>query len=192
MSAYSKKLIRMFGAAAAAVAFVGFGANAAADDRLDCDRTAVDLIGSGEPMSRDETVAMMDRAFYESLIDYSECLKGTGGYGAQHGGAIGVSSVAATGVQGIEATSSPVASDASGVDSSSATSGPIVSLPDSQTETVDAPALGQGKVPEDLVDSNNDDVLMAQIRKAAMETEDPAVREKLWNQLREYKNTVGQ
>lgn len=192
MSAYSRKLIRMFGAVAAAVAFVGFGANAAADDRLDCDLIAVDLIGSGEPMTRDEAIAMMDGAFYESLIDYSECLKGTGGYGAQHGGAIGVSSVAATGVQGIEATSSTVATVASGVDSTSATSDPAVNLPDSQTETVDASGLGQGKVPEDLVDSNNDDVLMAQIRKAAMETEDPAVREKLWNQLREYRNTVGQ
>jgi hypothetical protein len=42
-------------------------------------------------------------------------------------------------------------------------------------------------VPPDVGDGRNDDVVARQIREAAMKEEDPAIREKLWDEYRRYK-----
>lgn len=44
-----------------------------------------------------------------------------------------------------------------------------------------------GRVPADIPPADNDSVLEAQIRKAAMEEDDPELREKLWDEYRRYK-----
>ena len=48
-------------------------------------------------------------------------------------------------------------------------------------------ALDNGTVPGDIPPAENDSVLEAQIRKAAMEEKDPALRERLWDEYRKYK-----
>ena len=43
------------------------------------------------------------------------------------------------------------------------------------------------RVPEDVGDGRDDDVVARQLREAAMSEEDPAIREKLWDEYRRYK-----
>lgn len=51
-----------------------------------------------------------------------------------------------------------------------------------------ASATSDGGVPPDLVDGSDDDIVARQIREAAMNEEDPELREKLWEEYRKYKN----
>ena len=48
-------------------------------------------------------------------------------------------------------------------------------------------ALENGKVPEDIPPADNDSVLEAQIRQAAINETDPEVRARLWDEYRRYK-----
>ncbi len=65
---------------------------------------------------------------------------------------------------------------------------------------VTAPTEGAGagvgtdrnEVPVDVGDGKNDDVVARQIREAAMKEKDPAIREKLWQEYRDYKKSAGQ
>ena len=43
------------------------------------------------------------------------------------------------------------------------------------------------RVPEDVGDGRDDDVVARQLREAAMAEEDPAIRERLWEEYRRYK-----
>jgi len=45
-------------------------------------------------------------------------------------------------------------------------------------------------VPSDVGDGNDDDIVARQLREAAMKEEDPALREKLWQEYRDYKKGV--
>ena len=46
-------------------------------------------------------------------------------------------------------------------------------------------------VPPDVGDGKNDDVVARQLREAAMKEKDPAIREKLWQEYRDYKKGTG-
>jgi hypothetical protein len=46
---------------------------------------------------------------------------------------------------------------------------------------------GGGRVPDDIPDGSDDDIVARQLREAAMNEEDPELREKLWDEYREYK-----
>lgn len=48
-------------------------------------------------------------------------------------------------------------------------------------------ALPNGKLPEDIPPADNDSVLEAQIREAAINETDPELKKKLWNEYRRYK-----
>lgn len=48
-------------------------------------------------------------------------------------------------------------------------------------------ALPNGKLPEDIPPADNDSVLEAQIRQAAINETDPELKKKLWNEYRRYK-----
>ena len=50
-----------------------------------------------------------------------------------------------------------------------------------------SPPLPHGAVPDDIPAGNDDDLLQAQIRAAAMAEPDPKLRAKLWNEYRKYK-----
>lgn len=49
-----------------------------------------------------------------------------------------------------------------------------------------APRKGAG-VPNDVADARDDDIISRQLREAAMQEEDPEIREKLWEDYRRYK-----
>jgi hypothetical protein len=42
-------------------------------------------------------------------------------------------------------------------------------------------------VPADVVDGSDDDIVARQLREAAMKEKDPALRDKLWQEYRDYK-----
>ena len=50
-----------------------------------------------------------------------------------------------------------------------------------------AQALENGRIPADIPPADNDSVIEAQIRQAAMNEPDPEIRRKLWNEYRRYK-----
>ncbi len=47
---------------------------------------------------------------------------------------------------------------------------------------------GGGRVPSDVGDGGDDDIIARQLREAAMAEDDPELREKLWEEYREYKS----
>ena len=83
-----------------------------------------------------------------------------------------VESVAAEGVQGTEAPEEAGATVAGGEQPTS--SGGV------RSDTSDG-------IPDDIPEPDNDSVLEAQIRRAAMEETDPRIRAELWNEYRKYK-----
>jgi hypothetical protein len=48
-----------------------------------------------------------------------------------------------------------------------------------------------GRVPEDVGDGSDDDIVARQLREAATAEEDPELREKLWEEYRRYKASLG-
>ena len=53
------------------------------------------------------------------------------------------------------------------------------------------PAQNDPRVPPDVGDGEDDDVVARQLREAAMKEDDPELREKLWDEYREYKKSAG-
>jgi hypothetical protein len=47
-----------------------------------------------------------------------------------------------------------------------------------------------GRVPPDVGDGSDDDIVARQLRQAAMEEDDPELREKLWDEYRRYKASL--
>jgi len=45
-----------------------------------------------------------------------------------------------------------------------------------------------GRIPPDIGDGDDDDIVARQLREAAMKEEDPELREKLWDEYRAYKS----
>ena len=64
-----------------------------------------------------------------------------------------------------------------------------------EIETVGAASAGGAEeggeeiipIPEDIGDGRNDDIVLRQIREAAMNERDPVLREKLWDEYRRIK-----
>lgn len=126
---------------------------------------------------------------------------GGGGAGSGSGaGGGGGGAVAATGVSGSGQPSKDAPTGEEAVAARSV-AGPESRKPaepqaaDEQTATLtresdaepDDESLASGAPPKDIPPGNNDSVLAAQIRKAALEQEDPVKRARLWNQYRNLK-----
>ena len=180
-----------------------------AGDAGTCAPEAVHADTEGQPLTRAERIARMDRAFYDSLARFDECQGAATGAGAaagRNGGAAGadgdsagvgdgasVESVAAEGIQGAEAPETPEAT-ADSASSDSVAAGGIRGTEEAPedgertaTDTDRPPAAGSGQAPDDIPAPDNDGVLEAQIRRAAMEETDPRIRAELWNEYRKYK-----
>ena len=57
----------------------------------------------------------------------------------------------------------------------------------SQRNAPPAPVAGSARIPEDIADARDDDIIARQLREAAMSETDPELREKLWDEYRRYK-----
>ena len=170
----------------------------------------------GQPLTRAERIARLDRAFYDSLVRFAECQSaatGAGGAAAagRNGDADGdddsagtgdgasMESVAAEGIQGAESPEAPeTTADGTSADDASIESVAAGGIrgteapEDGEKTAADAdrpPAAGSdsGRTPDDIPAPDNDSVLETQIRRAAMEESDPRIRAELWNEYRKYK-----
>jgi len=66
-------------------------------------------------------------------------------------------------------------------------------LPDAQSGNRPGDYRNQGStanIPADISDGSDDDIVARQLREAAMQEQDPVLREKLWNEYRKYKEGV--
>ncbi len=52
------------------------------------------------------------------------------------------------------------------------------------------PQQSDAHVPEDIPDGGNDNIVARQLREAAMREKDPALRERLWDEYRKYKQGI--
>ena len=165
----------------------------------DCAPSALHADADGRPLTREEKIARLDEALRESLARFDECLAaavvpadagsgadgapgnatGDGGTGPPAAGGAGapeaagaVESVAAEGVEGTKATRG-VDAGVSGTEPPAGSGGIRAGAPDD--------------IPDDIPEPDNDSVLEAQIRRAAMGETDPRVRAELWNEYRRYK-----
>jgi len=67
-------------------------------------------------------------------------------------------------------------------------------LPNAQSDNRQGEYKNQGggnpNIPADISDGTDDDIVARQLREAAMQEKDPALREKLWDEYRKYKQGV--
>lgn len=181
--------------AAAAQAISEPDSGAATSGTLDCTEVSVDYTADPDA-TRGERIAAMDRALFRSLSKYDACQAartGAAGGGAAGGsGAAGIQgggSVAATDMSGEGASALRPARDGQGTDWSvppEEAGEPATGDPAAPQQAATS-ALANGKAPEDIPPADNDSVLEAQIRQAAMNETDPETRAKLWNEYRKYK-----
>jgi len=179
-------------------------ANTNLSDSSDCSNISVDY--ENDPnLTQQERIELMDKALFHSLSKYESCQSSrssaTGGGGASGGQAGGgAGGGAGSGGSG----TSTASSDLSGTEpSETETSAETGTSAASAREKTDGEALavneetnahgesrqvkGSGKIPDDIPPVDNDSVLEAQIRQAAMNEQDPIIKEKLWNEYRKYK-----
>jgi hypothetical protein len=156
---------------------------------VDCTKVTVDYIDKLS-LTRDERIAAMDRALLRSLSKFDACNTEVNKAASANGGAAGsggVVSSAASDMSGPAAA--PGARSASrkpaGVEPDGSNGGSRTRPPESGPV-----AVLNGKIPEDLPPGDNDSVLEAQIRQAALNETDPDVRARLWNEYRRYKGLL--
>ncbi len=171
---------------------------ATAGNAVDCTEAAPIGHLDDPTLTRQEKIALMDAAFQRSLSRFDACqlsksaagAGGGSGGGGDAGGGTGAGGGASVAAPDMAGTAPPDASrrstgGAGGLETAnSARSQPIEGR---APEAPFASALNNGKVPEDIPPADNDSVLEAQIRKAAMAEKDPETREKLWDEYRKYK-----
>lgn len=145
-----------------------------------------------EPLTRHEKIELLNKRFFEALVRFEECMNGAGGFGnAGSGGQGGGSSGSQTLGASIE---SVAVSDIRGTE-----------VPESQpeyeysetSETIFEPTQAEtlqtanGKMPEQLEATDNDAILLEQIRQAAIAEQDPVLQKKLWQEYNRRKSAAG-
>ncbi|HJS74384.1 MAG TPA: hypothetical protein VJ921_08865, partial [Vicinamibacteria bacterium] len=59
--------------------------------------------------------------------------------------------------------------------------------PPEETSETETGEISNGRIPPDVGNGEDDDIVARQLREAAMKEEDPELREKLWDEYRAYK-----
>ena len=169
----------------------------------DCAPGAVHADVDGQPLTREEKIARLDEALRESLARFDECQTAT--------------SAAVDAPEGVEGAQGGTAGDGNGApgqsvaaqggdseaDESAQADGPVESVAATDVQGTEAPEDAESTgpdttrpgdpdgthpgIPDDIPGPDNDSVLEAQIRRAAMEETDPRIRAELWNEYRKYK-----
>ncbi|MCK5778788.1 MAG: hypothetical protein KAH11_08355 [Rhodospirillales bacterium] len=184
-------------AAAQTVSDAGNGQSA--PGAVDC--TDVSVNYQEDPnLTKAEQIALMDAALMSSLSKFDVCQSengesqgqgSAGGGGGSSGSASGGgASVASSDMSGADSTPSdqqPGQSSSSWEPVASTDNGSPQEEGSGQGADVQSASVSNGKVPDDIPPGDNDSILEAQIRQAAMNEKDPAVAEKLWDEYRKYK-----
>lgn len=159
---------------------------------------------SGVRTAEEEQDAL-DRKLHESLQDFDELLikeqelleerrEAAGIDPSGGGGETGEPSGGLAGVEGGQGSEAGEPAQA-GAERDAATGGspdspqgePVESAGDRSVEGGEGDTTN-GRVPPDVGDGSDDDIVARQLREAAMNEDDPELREKLWDEYRAYKN----
>ncbi|MFP6741455.1 MAG: hypothetical protein VCD33_07505 [Alphaproteobacteria bacterium] len=183
-----------------------------AQSSTDCTDVSVDY--EHDPLlTQEEQIALMNQAFFRSLSKYDVCqnaqdnVESTSSSSADMAGA--GSGLASSDMSGdepsqsselVDTVASTASSEMSGTEVSASTSdaesssyqpenGAIASASTSAPVASDAEEneFGNGKIPDDIPAVDNDSILEAQIRQAAIDETDPEMKAELWNEYRRYK-----
>ena len=180
----------------------------------DCTEISINYTLDGT-LTREEAIARMDEAFYESLNRFDACqmslsttsnstsaVSGNGGgsgaageVAAGEGSAADLAASAGTAgstdsIPSPNMTGTETTVQDSGMSTAATTQGSITGKVKDQSNKIGKTGelpVGSGKIPEDIPSADNDSVLEAQIRRAAMNETDPETRKKLWREYRKYK-----
>lgn len=139
---------------------------------------------AGSPTTGDETAAALDRELGGALEEFDRRMReemqrlAEETADAERAGSQG-SSGDATGEPTPGGASDPGGNTEEGGDSAGSVGG---SGPG---------GAGSERVPADVGDGSNDDIVARQLREAAMAEDDPELREKLWEEYRRYKASLG-
>jgi hypothetical protein len=173
------------------------GSGAVLPDSIDCSEVKIKYADDAE-LTKAEKITLMDRELLRSLSKFDDCKASqmnssrsggnysSNGFGQNTGGG----SVASSDMSGTEeSTTQAQASNVEGNVTNTASSASMgETKKDSYGSQLNLPqSSDNGKIPEDLIDADNDSVLQAQIRQAAINEKDPQVRARLWNEYRKYK-----
>jgi len=140
------------------------------ETELDCSQANINYAEEAE-LTQSERLHSMDNSFFQALNKFDECQV------IQSSSRRSSASTGGAGTEGFDESSknlglsSSNVSDRTGKNNASGQVG----------------GLTNGKVPDDIPAADNDSVLEAQIRNAAMNESDESIREKLWDEYRKYK-----
>ncbi len=149
----------------------------------DCTEAKIDFTNDSH-LTKAEISQRMDQALFQSLARYDACQTAKASSASSSGG----------GSSSGSAGTGSASSDMSGTETTTETSqGPteVSQLPAEGLGDKNNDESGQispnGKLPEDIPTADNDSVLEAQIRQAAINETDPEVKKRLWDEYRRYK-----
>ena len=174
----------------------------------DCAPGEISVDIDGQPLTRAERIARLDEALNDSLARFDECQEaaaaasdreaGAGSAGGDAAGTDGQASGVAGAADGTGEAENPETAepaDGTAVESVAAAGVEGTEAPEDAGDTTSGTERPPGRdsgsdsgdVPDDIPEPDNDSVLEAQIRRAAMEETDPRIRAELWNEYRRYK-----
>jgi hypothetical protein len=167
-------------------------------ERSDCSNISVDYRNNPN-LTQQEKIELMDKALFHSLNKYEGCKSkrasaaasggGAGGSQSGEGGGSGKGgSGTSTASSEMTGTQTPVAQESA----SDKLSDKAVTDQGSNKPVQNTHIKGSGKIPDDIPKVDNDSILEAQIRQAAIDETDPAIKAKLWNEYRKYKGLPAQ
>jgi len=186
-----------------------FSQGSSLSSTIDCSQVDINYVDNPD-LTDSERLEAMDNAFFESVNRFELCNLSnqanssstnasisppppTIGAEAATGGESGENSDGNYNQEGFESAASPLMTGTEEESSLPATFLPNgTGMPEDTSEEGDikktyAGTGLNGAIPEDIPDSNNDDVIAAQIRLAAEIETDPDKKAKLWNEYRKYK-----
>ena len=166
------------------------GRSSSLSDMLECSDIEIEAEINSE-LSRQENLERLHQQFDEAVNAVSHCdptANGGGGGGGGGGSAGGGStSKAAEGVSGTEVKPSSMKQDVKGSQaaSSSGNGSPVA------TEKKANEQGSNGKKPDELNANDNDSIYAQQLKAAADNEKDPAVKEQLLKEYRKFKSIIG-
>ena len=181
-----------------------------AQSHVDCTKSDIEINKGDTILTKEEEIAIMDKELYKSLSKFEKCIVNSSTSSSSSSSSSNSSSASndyssadarqdATEISAKnnipEVANSVPSQSISGTEEYSEESSPDtdISVNIEEDNTNDGTqrdinqTLENGKIPDDIPPSDNDTVLEKQIRRAAMEAEDPEKKKRLWNRYREYK-----
>ena len=194
--AFSVGTLVSFAYAAEAQSIPKDGSGAALPGSVDCSEVKIKYADDTE-LTKAEKITLMDKELLRSLSKFDDCKisqtnsssSGGNSSSSEFGQNTGGGSVASSDMSGTEEPTTEAQSDNDEGDvTNTASSGATEAVNDKYIPQLNVPqSSDNGKIPEDILYADNDSVLQAQIRQAAINEKDPKVRAKLWNEYRKYK-----